>query len=342
MDGEFHARWRVSFEGSVRIVRKVHRMMATVWRPWVLAALAVMSPAAIRLPAAPDDVDSLRQALYDYDATLPLDAAVGPAPLVKNEPPKLKALRSRHLVKFTSACDQRVPAILSLPLSGAKPRGAVILLAGSGGHKDTDYVRLASDMLNTMGLATLSIDAQYHGDRARKGRSGDIHLIHLPTNRDAWIQTVRDLRRSVDYLCSRTDIDASRIGFLGFSQGAMVGGTFIGVEPRIKAACLAVGGAGFVEWAAETGAVPSSAAERLRIGAMMTDPIYFVGRFAPRPLLILAARRDELIPASATERLARAAGDGKTLIWYNSGHLLAPNAILIDARGFFDKHLARP
>ncbi len=315
--------------------------MLVLRRFWMPAMLAAVAAAAAQVSAAPDDVQALRLALYDYDTKLPLEATLGPAPAVKNEPPKLKALRSRDLVKFTSANDQRVTGILALPLSGPKPRGVVILLAGSGGHKDTDYVRLASDMFNSMGLATLSIDAQYHGDRARKGRSGDIHLIHDPTSRDAWIQTVRDLRRSVDYLCSRADVDPSRIGFLGFSQGAMIGGTFIGVEPRIKAACLAVGGAGFVEWAAETGLAPAAASERLRLGALMTDPIYFVGRFAPKPLLLLAARKDELIPASATERLAGAAGEGKKLIWYNTGHVLAPNAILVDARGFFEQHLSR-
>ncbi len=307
-----------------------------------VSVLGLICASAIGQHSTSVGVEELRLALYDYDAKLPLEAVISAAPIVKNEPQKLKALRSRHLVKFTSTHDQRVPAILALPRSAPKPCGAVILLAGSGGHKETDYVRLASDMLSTMGLATLSIDAQYHGDRARKGRSGDIHLIHEVTNRDAWIQTVCDLRRAVDYLCTRKDIDAARIGFLGFSQGAMLGGTFIGVEPRIKAACLAVGGAGFVEWAREAGLVPAGSETRLRVGAMMTDPMYFVGRFAPKPLLLLAARKDELISRSATERLAGAAGEGKTLIWYNSGHVLAPNAILVDARGFFAKHLARP
>jgi len=300
------------------------------------ACLAGTCPAGA---AAQPDLDAVRLALYDYDAGLPLESAIGPAPVVPSEPAKLKALRRRFRVAYTSVHDQRVSGILTIPTRGKKPYGAVLLLAGSGGHKDTDYVRLAADMLNTSGLATFSIDAQYHGERKRKGRSGDIHFVQSPTNRDAWIQTVQDLRRAVDYLCSRPDIDGKRIGFLGFSQGGMLGGTFIGVEPRVRAACLAVPGGGFLEWAATLGVVSPSDRRRLEVAASLTDPIHFVGRFAPRPLLILAARKDELIPTAATVALDAAAREPKNLIWYNTGHVLPPNALVVDARRFFDEHL---
>lgn len=322
--------------------------MAGVPRLRLIVVIAVGLAGALcgrSVSAAPaqggPDIETVRTALYDYDASAPLEATIGPAPVVKNEPAKLKALRTRHLVTFTSVNDQRVPCILSLPKGGKKPLPAVILLAGSGGHKDTDYVRIAADMLCTLGMAALSVDAQYHGDRARKHRSGDIHFIQSPTNRDAWIQTVRDLRRAVDYLSARQDIDKDRIGFLGFSQGAMIGGTFIGVEPRLRAACLAVPGGDFLSWAEKLGVVPDQARGRLEVAASLTDPIHFIGRYAPKPLLILAARKDELIPAEATEALVNAAREPKQLIWYNSGHVLPPNALVVDARSFFEKHLGK-
>lgn len=304
-----------------------------------LALLAVVAVTLQTGAGAKDlTVDDIRLALYDIDHSIPLEAVVQPAPPLKNETTRLKELRTRHLVRFVSACDQRVPCILAIPKKRSPRAPAVILLAGSGGHKDTDYVRITSDMLNTMGIITLSMDAQYHGDRARKGRSGDIHFIQNVTNRDAWVQTVRDLRRCVDYLLSRKDVDPERIGFVGFSQGAMLGATFLGVEPRVKAACLAVPGAGFVEWARRLG-IASGDTRSLEIGAAMTDPIHFIRRFSPRPLLILAARKDELIPASATEALVGAAGPGHRVIWYHSGHVLPPNALVGDLRNFVAEHL---
>jgi len=287
-------------------------------------------------------VEQLRASLYDIDSRQPLNAVVTPAPKPKDESPRLQSLRRRYRVTFDSVAEQRVPAILAVPLNRQGKRPAVVLLAGSGGHKDTDYVRLASDMLNTIGCITLSIDAQYHGDRARKGRSGDIHLVHEVLNRDAWIQTVRDLRRAVDYLLSRPDVDAGRIGFLGFSQGAMIGATFLGVEPRIRAACLAVPGGGFVEWGSRLGIVPPDRRTALTVGAALTDPVHFIGRFAPRPLLILAARKDELIPEYATRAIVEAAGEGKEVRWYDSGHILPPTALLVDARRFFEQRLVAP
>lgn len=301
----------------------------------VVLALGVSTSGQGQSPS----LEEIRGAIYEIDSSQPLNADVSAAPKLKDEAAKISSVRSRYKVIFDSVNDQRVPCILTLPLKAKAPFPAVLLLAGSGGHKDTDYVRLTSDMLNTMGFATLSIDAQYHGERSRTNRSGDIHLIHHVTERDAWIQTVRDLRRAVDYLISRKDVDRTRIGFVGFSQGGMIGGTFIGVEPRIRAAVLAIPGGGFADWAVRAKMVQPNDMERLRLGAALTDPVHFIGRFAPRPLLVLSARKDELIPAYATEALWSAAAEPKEIKWYNSGHVLPPTALLVDARAFLKRHL---
>lgn len=281
-------------------------------------------------------VEEMRQAFYAYDASLPLNPELKKMP---EESEKLAELRTRYHLIYDSVHDQRVTAILALPKKFAPPFPAVILVAGAGGHKNTDYLRLTADMFSSLGYATLSVDAQYHGERKRPGRTGDIHLIDSYTNRDAWVQTVIDLRRAVDYLASRPDIDAKKIGYIGFSQGGILGATFLGVEPRVKAACLAVSGGGFVEWAKQRKIWETGNAHAFRINAAITDPIYFIGRFAPRPLLMLSAKRDELIPREATMRLFHAAKQPKKLVWFNSGHILPLDALFNDARHFFEEHL---
>jgi dienelactone hydrolase len=299
--------------------------------------ILLASTRAAMAQAQPPTAESLRLAVYNYDSSLALQ------PELKLLPDRLEsqsALRTRWHLAYDSVHDQRVTAILTIPKKFAAPFPAVILLAGSGGHKDTDYVRIASDLMSTLGYATLSIDAQYHGERSRPGRSGDIHLINSSTNRDAWIQTVIDLRRAVDYLQSRDDIDKSKIGYLGFSQGGMIGGTFIGVEPRIVAACLAIPGGGFLEWGPKVGLWKETTPE-LEANAALTDPIYFIGRFGSRPLLMLSAKRDELIPKYATDALFSAAKDPKEIVWFDSGHVLPPTALITNVKGFFAKHLGK-
>src|SRR5262249_31566652 len=147
--------------------------------------------------------------------------------------------------------------------------------------------------LTRQGYATISLDAQYRGERARPDRSGDLKPDSY-TFRDAWIQTVIDLRRAVDYLESRPDIERGKIGYLGFSMGAMLGSVLGGVEARLCCFLLAVPGGGFVNLAQHIDKYPTlrqhwpvtvtpKVMQRIEDFAEVGDPIYFVGRILPRP-----------------------------------------------------------
>lgn len=67
----------------------------------------------------------------------------------------------------------------------------------------------------------------------------------LPTpsrNREILVQRYRDLGRSIDYLESRTDIDKSKIGYLGVSMGTAFGVILATLEDRLKAVIFLDGG----------------------------------------------------------------------------------------------------
>jgi cephalosporin-C deacetylase-like acetyl esterase len=293
----------------------------------------------------PEPAEESRLDWYRYDTDLPLNPSVTP----RDE----KASSTRYTLLYDSVHDQRVSAIVALPKRFQAPYPAVILVHGSGGSKDTSYIDALSQALTQRGYATLSIDTQYHGDRKRPGRSGEIHMPDSFTMRDAWVQSVIDARRAVDYLRSRNDIDAARIGYLGFSQGAMLGAVVGGVEPRIAVFCLAVPGGGIVDivrhidrypvlkahWPIATTPDVMRTVEQV---ANITDPIYYIGRIAPRPLLLLVAKYDEIIPAEASEALVRAAQNDSALEVkeINSGHVLNPN-VIFDIRDFFAAHLGQ-
>ena len=53
---------------------------------------------------------------------------------------------------------------------------------------------------------------------------------------------VKDVRRSLDYLDTRSDIARDKVGFLGLSWGARIGNVVLAVEPRFKTAVLISGG----------------------------------------------------------------------------------------------------
>jgi dienelactone hydrolase len=308
------------------------------------APVSAQTATPFTLPPPADAHEAARLAWYDYDANLPLNAELKPLDKTRTS--------IRYRLDYDSVHDQRVPAILAVPNHFSAPYPAVILVHGSGGSKNTDYIRYLSETLTGQGYVALSIDTQYHGDRKRPGRNGEIHMPDSFTMRDAWVQSVIDVRRAVDYLESRDDIDHARIGYLGFSQGGMLGSVVGGVEGRIAAFCLAVPGGGLLDIVRHIDQYPVLKAhwpvkvtpqvmQTIEEVTDVTDPIYYVGRINPRPLLILVATDDEIIPPAASEALIKAAhatpDQVKRIV---SSHVLNP-MVLFPIRDFFIAHFGK-
>jgi dienelactone hydrolase len=323
---------------------------ASFWRSALLLALGVLGAVGagaqgFRLPPPAGSAEAARFAFFQYDRDLPLEA--------KTKPLDENTKRTRFSLSYMSAHDQRVTAVFALPKRFAPPYPAVLLVHGSGGNKDTSYIQWVSEALLAQGYATLSLDTQYHGDRARPFRNGEIHLPDSFTMRDAWVQSVIDLRRAVDYLETRTEIERGKIGYMGFSQGGMLGAVLGGVEERVSCFCLAVPGGGLLNLVKNIERYPVIKArwpvkltpEKMRVieeVVQITDPIYYVGRILPRPLLIIAAKHDEIIPPEASTALIEASGakEPEQVKRWESGHVLHPNA-LFDVREFFVKQFGK-
>jgi len=303
------------------------------------------SPAKFTLPAPADATEALRRSYYQYDQRLALNAEL--KLLDEN------ATRTRYHLVYDSAHDQRVTAILAVPKAFPEPHPAILLVHGSGGNKDTDYIRAASDALTQLGYATLSLDTQYRGERARPGKNGELQPDSY-TTRDAWVQTVIDLRRGVDYLQSRPDVDKGKIGYLGFSMGGMIGAVLGGVEERIGCFFLAVPGGGIVNAVKHIDRYPMlkerfavqitpEVMQRIEEIANVIDPIYFVGNILPRPLMIEVGKHDEIMPAEMSAALVEAAHakEPENVMRLDAGHI-PPLTIVFDIRSFFTAHLGKP
>ena len=118
------------------------------------------------LPPPADATEALRLSFYTYDRGLPLNAKLKPLDETTEN--------RRYSLTYDSVHDQRVTAILAIPKQFAAPFPAVLLMHGSGGHKDSDYIHAASNDLTKQGYATVSVDAQYRGDRKRADVTGEL------------------------------------------------------------------------------------------------------------------------------------------------------------------------
>ena len=103
------------------------------------------------------------------------------------------------------------------------------LLHGRSALQEPPY----ADVLTGLGYAALCIDAWAFGER--RGRSeGEIFREMLWSGQVMWGMMVYDSLRALDYLVSRPDVDAARIGTLGLSMGSTMAWWVAALDTRVK------------------------------------------------------------------------------------------------------------
>ena len=255
--------------------------------------------------------------LFRYDETIPLD-------IHREEVPTELAdgAVARLELSYISPLGGRVPATLLVPRgSGRMP--ALILQHGLPGSR-LDSLATA-EVFARADVVTVSIDAPF----ARRPGGQETPVTFTKRDRREQIQLVVDLRRAVDLLVARDDVDPSRIAYYGGSYGGAMGGLLAGVESRISAYVLQVGDGGLVEHftGADDSDGPLQSLSRSRrsrwISAMEPiEPLYFVRYANPAELLFQNALQDESVLAADALRFQRAASEPKDTMWYAAGHAL--------------------
>jgi cephalosporin-C deacetylase-like acetyl esterase len=276
-------------------------------------------------------------ALYSYDRGLPLN--VDETILADTDTYRL------YKLYFDSVNLERIPALFMIPKAeGRCP--CIVFLHGYGGSKE-DSLSLI-DVAAAEGYAFIAIDAEYHGERREEGRT--LYSTDIEDTVRGFIQTVLDLRRAVDYLETRPEIDAGRIGYVGGSMGGIIGAIFIGVEPRIKAAALIVAGGNMSLMVRESEhpAIPpirryleeqGITYDELQRMLDPIDPLNFIGRFSPRPVVFHLGSYDRIVPAEAGRQLYMRAGEPKEVYWYDAGHNLPMELVAVRILDFMDENL---
>jgi len=224
-------------------------------------------------------------------------------------------------VEYETEPGEIVPAILLIPRRRTPPLPAVLCHHQHAGQYDlgkSEVVGWAGNPqqayaaeLCARGYITLSPDTIGFEDRSHPSLTGAdyerfLHYELLLKGLTLQGKMIWDVMRAVDYLASRTEIDADRIGMIGHSMGAAETWFSMSLEPRIKA------GAASCATTTYAGIVAANAVHNpgfyvpgiLRWG----DIPEVVSLIAPRPLLILNGEKDWRFPVSGAKEVVARAG----------------------------------
>ncbi len=233
-----------------------------------------------------------------------------PSPVITQTP----ANNTVHCEYYRPAGAGRAPAVLVLDIMDGSMRVA----------------RLAAGRIASSGCHALIVQMPYYGPR----RPADKRWLMDQVNEkpgllvDAITQGVKDIRRAAAWLAVRPDVDPARIGICGISMGGFAAALTAGVDGRFpRVAILLAGGdlaAVLTGSAREVRPFRDAVAKRgwsdqqLHDFLAPIDPLTYAARLRSANVLMLSARNDEIVPASAASALARAAN--ATIVWYDATH----------------------
>lgn len=257
----------------------------------------------IQIPPRPisepvdDPTFAIYSRLYEYDPA-PLEAVV-------DEADDGHEAWRRERVSFSAAyADERITAQVFIPRNSTPPYQTIVHFPGGdalllGSSREAGLLHV-EPFLRTGRAVVYPV---YRGTFERRGRT----TPGPNTRRDLIVDQVKDVRRTLDYLETRSDIDTDRIAFHGLSYGAVRAPFVLATEHRFRTAMLV-----------SVGLVPS---QHLPPEIQQID-------YLPRvelPVLMVSGRDDFSFPYESAQLpffdLIGTAAARKSHIALDSGHL---------------------
>ena len=277
-------------------------MTRSSWRP---AALALLLTALLAGCGGEEEAaEEARPSVFAYSRSAP--QRLEDAGRVNDDYPI-----AVHDVSF-AVPGGRVDGFLAVP-PGAARKPAAVYLHGQGG--DRSELLVPATWLAARGAVTLALTTP----SAAAGPTQVGGLEGLRRDRDLAVADVVAVRRALDVLAARPDVDADRLGFVGYSAGARTGAILAGVEPRLHALVLMSAGASPVAEYVEAAPAELKADVEALLGEI--DPLRYAALSGDRVVLLQHGSSDEIVPADALEGLAEAMS-GAEVREYDAGHSL--------------------
>ena len=235
-----------------------------------------------------------------------------------------------------------IPAEYYLP-DGVAPDGperpAVICMHILNGN--FALVRMTCTMLASHGIPALMFKLPYYGERG--GPEGPEAMAADPSLLiDSIGQAVYDVRRTVDLLASRPEVNPRQVGITGISLGGIVSASAAGMDARINRAMLILAGGDLlstIREAEETaelnemiGRLPPGKRAELERAIRGVDPLSHAAGLQDRAIqgrvLMVNATDDKVVPGECTRKLAEALGISERVVWLEGlGHYTAMAAL---------------
>lgn len=274
-------------------------------------------------PVSDEEFERIRR-LHDY-----APVALEPTVEIVDETP----FWTRQRIEYRAGSDdERMFSWLFLPKSSQPPYQAVVLVPGANSF-DVPSSASVDDLVSwdgvdfvvEQGRAVLCPVLKHTYERRTSKSPRNFDSLE---SRDASLRWSRELRQSIRYLETRSDIDIDRIAYYGSSWGAGVAPLFLALETRFRAAVLRHGGF----W----------------LGRNVL-PEWDSVTFAPRvrvPVLMLNGRFDSTFPVQGSqipmfERLGTPA-DSKRHVLFDVGHDFPPrNDMIRETLDWLDAHMGK-
>jgi serine/threonine protein kinase/formylglycine-generating enzyme required for sulfatase activity/dienelactone hydrolase len=249
-------------------------------------------------PKVSEETFALYLNQFRYDPT-PLNAVV--------EEVREEEFYTREKIVFDAAYGgESMMAYLFVPRNAEPPYQTVVYFPGSGSIHSRSSENLGlrrTDYVVKSGRAFLW--PVYKSTYER----GDGLVSDYPDETNNWKEHIimwgKDLKRSIDYLETREDIDAERLAFMGVSWGAAMGPIMMAVEPRFKAGVVVVAGLNFQK------ALPE------------VDELHYLQRVRI-PVLMLNGKYDFFFPYETSQvpyfELLGTKPEEKKLVVHEAGH----------------------
>ncbi len=252
---------------------------------------------------------------YSKKAFSAIKAMFAYKPIPLNPVVESRKKTARGWVRETVSIDaayngERLILYLDLPAGCKPPYKTLIYFPGGNAFKQKTFSRNFMwepwDLFPENGRALVS--PSYAGTYERGG--GDATRFAKTTPVQRFRQYLNDLRRTMDYLETREDIDGQNIVYIGVCVGALFGPIFAPYEERIRGLVLVSGG--------------------IAISASRPKPKGLVQPLVTVPVLMLNGKYDFAFPLKTHQlplfELISTPPEHKKHVIYDCGHLPLPRA----------------
>jgi dienelactone hydrolase len=213
-------------------------------------------------------------------------------------------------VNYEGEAGEKIPAYFLQPQNRALPLPAIIYLHSQSPDRSIggraalgEYKRLDGGIgaeLVRRGYIVLAPEVTGHGERGDLEEGVESGRLLL----QGWslaAKTLWEIGRAIDYLQTRKEVEAGRIGLLGLGKGGLLGWLAAALEPRLSPVAIA--------WGASTYAELLN--EKINLGHLAWlpgllnwgDAPEVCRLIAPRPLFFCAGEKDPVFPYAGYQEI---------------------------------------